>query len=259
MKSWTLASLVFFGYALVLAFVLPGLQQAARRRAIVAALAGFALCLAAHLTGGSALLQEWVMPAALLLTGYWTSGQLFAAPMPGIERALRRLDRTLGVDGAIGATPEWMRAVLELAYASVYVLVPVALLIRFATLPDANPEQFWFVVLVTDFICFGCLPWIQTRPPRAVSEQAPWESGIRRLNEQVLDRTSIQHNTFPSGHAAEALASALLVASAPWPLAAAVAVIAVLVSAGAVLGRYHYAADAVAGWVVAAAVWVALT
>jgi len=33
----------------------------------------------------------------------------------------------------------------------------------------------------------------------------------------------------------------------------------VLVSAGAVLGRYHYAADAVAGWVVAAAVWVALT
>ena len=259
MKSWIFASLVFFGYALALAPVLPGLQQAARRRAIVAALAGFALCLAAHLTGGSALLQEWVMPAALLLTGYWTSGQLFAAPMPGIERALRRLDRTLGVDGAIGATPGWMRAVLELAYASVYALVPVALLIRFATLPDANPEEFWFVVLVTDFICFGCLPWIQTRPPRAVSEQAPWQSGIRRLNEQVLDRTSIQHNTFPSGHAAEALASALLVASAPWPLAAAVAVIAVLVSAGAVLGRYHYAADAVAGWVVAAAVWVALT
>jgi membrane-associated phospholipid phosphatase len=259
MKSWILASVVFFGYALVLAPVLPGLQRAARRRAIFAALAGFALCLAAHLTGGSALLQEWVMPAALLLTGYWTSGQLFAAPMPGIERALRWFDRTLGIDDAIGVTPGWMRVVLELAYASVYVLVPVALLIRFATLADANPEQFWFVVLVTDFVCFACLPWIQTRPPRALSPQAPWQSGIRRLNEQVLDRTSIQHNTFPSGHAAEALASALLVASAPWPLAAAVAVAAVLVSAGAVLGRYHYAADAVAGWVVAAAVWAALT
>ena len=255
MKSWILASLVFFAYALALAPVLPGLRKAARRSAILGALAGFALCLAAYLTSGSALLEEWVMPAALLLTGYWTSGQLFAAPMPGVERAFRRFDEALGVDDAIGATPGWMRVALELAYASVYVLVPVALLIRFATLADADPEQFWFVVLVTDFICFGCLPWIQTRPPRAVSAQAPWQSGMRRLNEQLLDRTSIQHNTFPSGHAAEALASALLVASAPWPLAAAVAVVAVLVSAGAVLGRYHYAADAVAGWVVAAVVW----
>jgi len=259
MKSWILASLVFFAYALVLAPVLPGLQKAARRRAILAALAGFALCLAAHLISGFPLLQEWVMPAALLLTGYWTSGQLFAAPMPGIERALRRFDRTLGVDGAIGATPGWMRVVLELAYAGVYVLVPVALLIRFATLADANPDQFWFVVLVTDFICFGCLPWIQTRPPRAFTAQRPWQSGIRRLNEQVLDRTSIQHNTFPSGHAAEALACVLLVAAAPWPVLIAVAVAAALVSAGAVLGRYHYAADAVAGWVVAAVVWAALT
>jgi membrane-associated phospholipid phosphatase len=259
MKSWILASLVFFGYALVLAPVLPGLQKAARRRAILAALAGFVLCLAARLTSGSALLQEWVMPATLLLTGYWTSGQLFAAPMPGAERALRWFDRTLGIDDAIGATPGWMRVILELAYASVYLLVPVALLIRFATVADANPEQFWLVVLVTDFICFGCLPWIQTRPPRAVSAEVPWQSGIRRLNEQVLDRTSIQHNTFPSGHAAEALASALLVASAPWPLAAAVAVVAVLISAGAVLGRYHYAADAIAGWAVAAAVWAAVT
>jgi membrane-associated phospholipid phosphatase len=259
MTSWILASLVFFAYALVLAPVLPGLQKAARRRAVVAALAGFALCLAAHLTGGSAPLQQWVMPAALLLTGYWTSGQLFAAPMPGVERALRWFDRTLGIDDAIGATPGWMRAVLELAYAGVYVLVPVALLIRFATLADANPDQFWFVVLVTDFICFGCLPWIQTRPPRAVSAQAPWHSGIRRLNEQVLDRTSIQHNTFPSGHAAEAVACVLLVAAAPVPVVIAVAVAAALVSAGAVLGRYHYAADAVAGWVVAVAVWVAAT
>ena len=50
----------------------------------------------------------------------------------------------------------------------------------------------------------------------------------------------------------------LLVAAAPWPVLMAVAVAAALVSAGAVLGRYHYAADAVVGWVVAVAVWGAL-
>jgi hypothetical protein len=53
------------------------------------------------------------------------------------------------------------------------------------------------------------------------------------------------------------VAAALLVAAAPWPLAAAVAIAALLVSAGAVLGRYHYAADAFAGWGVAVVVWVA--
>jgi hypothetical protein len=39
----------------------------------------------------------------------------------------------------------------------------------------------------------------------------------------------------------------------------AVAVAGVLVSAGAVLGRYHYAADALAGWLVALVVWGVLT
>jgi hypothetical protein len=34
---------------------------------------------------------------------------------------------------------------------------------------------------------------------------------------------------------------------------------AIAVSAGAVLGRYHYLADALAGWIVAIGVWVALT
>ena len=259
MPSWILASIVFFVYALVLAPLVSGLSGVARRRAVLAALAGLILCLVAHFAAGTVLLRQWVMPPVLLFVGYWTSGQLFAAPMPGVERALCSFDRKLGVDAAIGATPGWVRAILELSYAGVYVLVPVALLIRVATLPEAAPDQFWTVVLITDFICFACLPWIQTRPPRALTAQGPWQSGLRRFNEQLLDRASIQHNTFPSGHAAEALASLLLVAAAPWPLAAAVGVAALLVSAGAVLGRYHYAADALAGWAVAVVVWAALT
>jgi membrane-associated phospholipid phosphatase len=63
-------------------------------------------------------------------------------------------------------------------------------------------------------------------------------------------------NTFPSGHAAEAVAAALLVADAPWPLSLWMSINAVLVSAGAVFGRYHYAADALAGWAVAIGVWL---
>jgi hypothetical protein len=34
------------------------------------------------------------------------------------------------------------------------------------------------------------------------------------------------------------------------------AIVALAISAGAVLGRYHYALDAVVGWLVAVAVWL---
>lgn len=62
----------------------------------------------------------------------------------------------------------------------------------------------------------------------------------------------------PSGHAAEGLAAALLVASLSplifsWMLVAGLAV-----AAGAVFGRYHYAIDAFTGWLVAIVVWLLL-
>jgi membrane-associated phospholipid phosphatase len=258
MRPWLLAALVFFGYVLALAPLVPGLSAVSRRRAMLAALGGLTLGILAYAARDVALLSEWLMPPALLLAGYWASGQLFAAPMPRAERALAGLDRTLRIEAAVRATPDWLRTVLELSYASVYVLVPVALLSRVATLADGKPDEFWTVILITDFVCFACLPWIQTRPPRALAPPAPWRSGARRLNEQLLAKTSIQHNTFPSGHAAEAMASLLLVAALPLPIVAAIATAALLISAGAVLGRYHYAADAIAGWIVAVGVWLIL-
>jgi hypothetical protein len=48
---------------------------------------------------------------------------------------------------------------------------------------------------------------------------------------------------------------ALLVSAAPAPIVALMFVNALAISAGAVLGRYHYAADVFAGWAVALAVY----
>ena len=84
MHHWIFAALVFFGYVLVLAPLRPGLRRAARWRAGLAALGGLALSLLAYVFDDSAILRQWVLPPALLLVGYWASGQLFAAPMPGI-------------------------------------------------------------------------------------------------------------------------------------------------------------------------------
>ena len=55
------------------------------------------------------------------------------------------------------------------------------------------------------------------------------------------------------------IAAALLVAGAPVPVVWAMFVSALAISAGAVLGRYHYALDALAGWLVAIVVWLVVT
>jgi len=256
MRAWIVASLVFFIYVLAVTPLISGLARRARMLAAVGSIAGLAIALGAHLARPTPVLHDWLIPPVLLLLGYWTSGLLFAGPMPRVEAALSAVDDWLDVEPAARATPPWLADLLEAAYAGVYLLVPIALAIHLVFAERPDPEGFWTVVLVTDFVCFGFLAWIQTRPPRALSTFQPWDTAARRFNLRLLGSTSIQVNTFPSGHAAEAVAVALLVATAPWPIAATVAVAALLVSAGAVLGRYHYAADAFAGWAVALVVWM---
>jgi hypothetical protein len=221
-----------------------------------AALAG-ALIVAASRLPLDGIANVWVLPPAILLIGYWTSGLLFVRPMPRLERALVRTDAVLRVDAIAARCPRALSEYLEFAYSGIYMMIALALVIARAN--GMTPERFWSVVLLTDYLCFGMLPWFQTRPPRALGAAAPWRSSWRALNMRLLDAGSVQVNTFPSGHAAEALAAALLVVGAPGPLVAWMFVNALSVSAGAVLGRYHYAADALAGWAVALLVWAMLS
>ena len=116
-------------------------------------------------------------------------------------------------------------------------------------------------MLVAEFACYGMLPWIQTRPPRAieaVSTDAPPARLVRRLNLGVASRASIQVNTLPSGHAAGAIAAALAVGSTLPAAGAGLMVLAVSITVASVLGRYHYVVDAVLGVVVAVAAWLIL-
>lgn len=252
-SAWRLGSLIFFGYVLVVAAGLRGLTRAARLRAGAGAAAGMLLIAASTRLPADGIANVWLLPPAALLIGYWTSGLLFVAPMPGAERVLARIDEILAIDAIAARTPRLIAEVLELAYAGVYPLIPIALYL--ALREGVTADRFWTVILVTDYVCFGMLPWIQTRPPRAVGFGAPWRSTWRTVNLRVVDVSSVQVNTFPSGHAAEALAAALLVCGSPAPLVMLMFAAAAAISAGAVFGRYHYAADAIAGWAVAVAVY----
>ncbi len=257
MELWRTASAVFFGY-LILVVLIRTPRPKGVGRVVAGALAGWVIVAVSTITQQPLFLKEWIWPPLVLLVAYWSSGLLFVAPSPSQEAALRWLDDRLAIRAVSRRTPRVLAEVLEAAYAGVYLLIPIALLVREALMPSPDPDGFWSVVLITDFVCFGVLPWVQTRPPRALEAGEPWVSSIRGFNLRLLGATSIQVNTFPSGHAAEALAAFLLVLAAPLPVVVLMFLAALAVSAGAVLGRYHFLPDALAGWVVAAIVFLLL-
>jgi hypothetical protein len=255
MHLWQQAGLVFFAYlVLVLAARrVPGRQA---RLVLTGSLAAVLIVLSTLRLRQPAVLTDWLWPPTVLLLAYWTSGLLFVGPVAWQERALAWLDDRLRLRAAARAVPRALAELLECAYVGVYPMVAIAFLLHLAFAARPDPARFWAVVLVTDFICFGFLPWVQTRPPRVLEAGEPWSTSTRALNLRILGTTSINANTFPSGHAAEALAAALLTLDAPLPIVVIMFGGAAAVSAGAVLGRYHYFADAVTGWIVALAVWV---
>jgi membrane-associated phospholipid phosphatase len=253
MAAWISWSLGFSAYLAGVAAVRPGVRWRARVQVWLGAAAAAAGALVASRLPPTAFANVWILPPAVLLLDYWTSGRLFVQPMLGAERALASIDGHLRVQQIAMRCPRLAGELLELAYSGIYVVIVIALLLVLRA--GGSADRFWTVILVTDFVCFGMLPWFQTRPPRAVGFAVPWRSSWRGVNERLLDAGGVHVNTFPSGHAAEALAAALLVIGAPWPLVAWMFVNALAISAGAALGRYHYALDVFAGWAVALLVW----
>lgn len=258
MPAWCAASVLFFVYVLALAAGLPRVPRGGRLRAAGASVLGL-LCVAlATLFPTPFWARSLLIPVATLLLAYRASGFLWCGQMRRVEAVLDDVDDMLRLPELARRTPAAIAEFFELAYAGVYPLIPLALALHlsFASAPDA--DWFWAVILITDYVCFAMLPWLQTRPPRALDHCRPWNARLRAMNLGILNGASIRMNTLPSGHAAEALACALVVLDAPAPIVAWMFFNAAAISAAAVFGRYHYAIDVVAGWIVALVVWQAL-
>jgi hypothetical protein len=247
--QWQFWSAIFLGYLALVAALPRGLARRNRIRVLAAVALGIVVLAVSLRLPADGAANVWVLPPAVLLLGYWTSGLLFVAPMPRAERFLAHGDAMLGIDAIAARCPRPIAEFLEFAYCGVYPLIPLALYL--ALRQGISADRFWTTILLTDFVCFGMLPWFQTRPPRALGFEARWRASWRAVNLRMLDAGSVQVNTFPSGHAAEALAAALLLSGAHPLVAGWMFFNAAAISAGAVFGRYHYAADAAAGWAVA--------
>lgn len=206
-----------------------------------------------------------IMPLVYLLSGYWLPALLVREPNRGFEGRLLNVDRTLfGADGLARFEQRAPRALieyLELAYLLCYAVVPAGFAcLLFAGYRARALDTFWLVVLLAAFGCYGVLPWLPTRAPRAIEPGGGgMRSSIRSVNLAVLNRASVQWNTFPSGHTAASLATALAV-GIHMPLAGVVlGIVALSIAAGSIVGRYHYAADAIIGAAVAVLAFVTAT
>jgi membrane-associated phospholipid phosphatase len=206
---------------------------------------------------------QLVVPAVLLLTAYWLPGLVFGPPQPALEAWLMRIDRWLfarfRIDDRLRHAPRLALEALEACYLSVYFLIGTGAIL--AAGDGATPlSRYWTAVLAAGLFCYALLPWLRSRPPRALEPSGPHDERplvFRRLNLALLGRASVQANTLPSGHVAGAAAAAAAIAQAH-PLTGVVfGMMAALIAASAVLGRYHYVVDVVTGAVVGlAAAWL---
>jgi membrane-associated phospholipid phosphatase len=244
-------TVAYFAYLAGAAAVLPGIPRRQRRRAIGTAIAVVIAVLTVAAFGTSVMLWRDWMPSVYILLGYWLPALLVTSTNQVLERRLLTLDRRwLGenVSTISERAPRPVIELLELAYLFCYPMVPIGFACLYVAGLREESDRFWTAVLLAVFGCYGVLPWLPTRPPRAIEGGPMRSSGlVRRVNLRVLGLASIQLNTFPSGHVAASMATALAVCARLPFVGVPLGVLAVAIAIGSVVGRYHYAADALAG------------
>ena len=253
----------FFAYLMVLA-VTHHIARPSRLRVIRVGLACIALAVMLSQLRLSPVLEiarEW-LPGIYLVEGYWLCGLFFQRPMRRMETWLLDVDRRIltmtRANRLLENGPRVVLEYFELTYLLVYPYVPLAFGLFCWLGQRGDADRFWTTSLLAGYGAYGLLPWIQTRPPRALEQHSPLDSRplrFRRYNLTTLGHLSVQVNTFPSGHASMAIAAALVIASVDLRFGLALLVLAVSIVFATVLGRYHYVVDSVLGVVLGIAAW----
>ncbi|HMF54692.1 MAG TPA: phosphatase PAP2 family protein [Edaphobacter sp.] len=242
-----------------------------RRRWVITALAAFAvvtislthLC-ARFLSPNGFLILLDCITVALFLVPYWQTGQFFLGPSKKIQERLLESDRRLmpDVSSRSGTERNSIGFILEMAYLSCYPLVPLGLTAVYVAGLNRKVDGFWLVLLISTYLCYAITPFVPAYPPRSligdqpVAAAKPSNKG-RIFNRWILQHGSIHAISFPSAHVASAFAIAfVLLLYSPW-IGAVFLVIAIMISLGAVIGRYHYALDVLMGAVTALVVFLA--
>jgi membrane-associated phospholipid phosphatase len=259
-SEWVI--LVFLVYAAVAAFVLP-LAPPVRYRVLLlnsAVILSYALLIRfdfGRRSLAASVIRDW-LPLGLILFAYREMGW-FALPHAGhvLENHWVMVDRVIlrgGAKAAIEALGPVLPSVLEIAYALVYTLAPFSVAVLYLYGHRNQVDRFVFIFALGVLLCYAQFPFWPSEPPRVVfyGEDFPvYDTVFRRFNWWMLGGCGIHTSVFPSAHVAGAFAAAFgmkkALPSRQW-VGRFLQITAVLIAVATIYGRYHYAADAAAGF-----------
>jgi membrane-associated phospholipid phosphatase len=257
--------LVFLFYAAAISCLLPVAPSVKERVVLVnvaVSLGYWLLIRGDSLTPRLALsvIRDW-LPLAMILLAYREMGW-FALPHQGhlLESHWVVWDRLF----LRGGGKQWIESfgplvpsILEIAYALVYTLAPFSVAALYLYGSRESVDRFLLIFVLGVLLCYVQFPFWPSEPPRLLflGEDTPaYDTIFRRLNLWMLGNYGIHTSVFPSAHVAGAFSAAFgLRQTLPghkWAYRL-LAVIAVLIAAATVYGRYHYLADATAGFLIA--------
>jgi membrane-associated phospholipid phosphatase len=203
------------------------------------------------------ILRDWVA-VGLILVAY-REMDWFSALARNFQLELRWVgwDRVIlyqgGLQRAIESLGRWGPAYLELCYALVYAVAPFVVAIFYFEHRRERVNGVLFLYLLGTLLVYALFPYFPSDPPRVAfggTDFPNFTPAVRRLNLWLVDGYGIHSSVFPSAHVSSAF-------SAAWALLAflperrrigwGMLIYAISVAVAAVYGRYHYAADAMAG------------
>ncbi|MBV8811887.1 MAG: phosphatase PAP2 family protein [Acidobacteriaceae bacterium] len=142
---------------------------------------------------------------------------------------------------------------LELCYLLVYGLAAYCVAVLYFH-RRAAIDRFYLIYLTGTLAAYALFPYFPSQPPRFVApslDMPTVTSWVRTLNLFLLKKATIHVGVFPSAHVSSAFSSAWAMFTIlpgrkrfGWGLL----IYAVSVSVATIYGRYHYAADVVAGF-----------
>ena len=193
-------------------FCLPGRRGDRAAEAAPGRLCRIATMLSIFVVG-----MPHVMPLVYLLVGYWLPALIVREPNVRFEQRLLDIDRRLfGPDGLASferSAPRPVIEYLELAYLLCYAVVPAG----YACLLLAGQRRRADRSILVDRAA-GLVPVLRTAALDTDARAPCHRAGSRRralvdqaIELAVLNRASVQWNTFPSGHTAASVATALAV------------------------------------------------
>jgi hypothetical protein len=258
-------NLFFFTLFTVLAWLRP-LPPQHRTIATDLGFVGIALTVVPQMLDSScpslaiAIARDW-LPVALMPIAYSQTGTFVGERNRGLEQTLQRFDRKLLERWKKSSADRrgWRlcKNFLELAYLLCYPLIPGGLALLYLMGHRAQSDWYWMQVLPPTYLSYAVVPFLHVLPPRLLeTEPNIAAGGVRKLNLWLLRHASITFATLPSAHVAATIAASLALLCVLPVTGILFLLLSINIAIGAVVGRYHYAADVLLGALMAIAFFV---